>query len=94
MSEKLTHTVISVLGKDRSGIVAKVSGILAEANANIDDIRQGVLGNIFSMTMLVTLDEEVEDFDSVQSKLAAAGDELGLQITIQREEVFRFMYRI
>lgn len=86
--------VVSVLGKDRSGIVAKISTVLAECGANIDDISQTILDDIFSMTMLVTLDGEVAVFNTVQEKLDAAGAELGVQVIIQREDVFQFMYKI
>ena len=65
--------VISVLGKDRSGIVAAVAVVLAECGANIDDISQTILNDIFSMTMLTTLDTEKADFDTVQDKLKAVG---------------------
>ena len=58
--------VISVLGKDRSGIVAAISAVLAEKGANIDDISQTILDEIFSMTMLVRLNIEVADFNTVQ----------------------------
>ena len=86
--------VLSVLGGDCVGIVANVSRVLAEAHANIEDIRQTIIGGIFSMTMLVTVDEESTAFDVLQKKLAEVGDEMGLQITLQREDVFRFMHRI
>ena len=86
--------VISVLGKDRSGIVAAVSVALAECGANIDDISQTILGDMFSMTMLTTLDTEEADFNAVQEKLEGVAAELGVQITIQREDVFQFMYKI
>lgn len=86
--------VLSVLGKDRSGIVAAVSGILAQKGANIDDISQTILDGIFSMTMLVDLDPKVADFNEVQEALEQAGQELGVQIIIQREDVFQFMYKI
>ncbi|WP_251212352.1 ACT domain-containing protein [Adlercreutzia murintestinalis] len=88
--------VISVLGKDRTGIVAAVATVLTECGANIDDINQTILGEdeIFSMTMLVTLVPEAADFNTVQERLNAAGRELGTQITIQREDVFRFMHEI
>lgn len=88
--------VISVLGKDRRGIVADVAQVLKESGANLDDIRQTLLGEgeIFSMTMLVTLDEEVADFNTTQERLAKVGEELGVQITFQREDVFQFMYKI
>jgi ACT domain-containing protein len=86
--------VISVLGKDRSGIVAAVAVALGDAGANIDDISQTILGEMFSMTMLVTLKPEVADFNAVQEKLDAVAADLGVQITIQREDVFQFMYKL
>jgi ACT domain-containing protein len=90
----LTPAILSVLGEDCVGIVAKVSAALAESGANIEDIRQTIIGNIFSMTMLVTVDEEATPFDEVQARLAEIGTRMGLQITLQREDVFRFMHRI
>ena len=86
--------VISVLGKDTTGIVAKVATTLLECGANIDDISQTLLGDIFSMTMMVTLNLEVADFNTTQERLRAAGEEIGVQITIQREDVFQAMYSI
>ncbi len=86
--------VISVLGKDRSGIVAAISNVLAQKGANIDDISQTLLDDIFSMTMLVRLDTEVAEFNEVQEALAQVGDDLGVQVILQREDVFQFMYKI
>ncbi len=86
--------VISVLGKDRAGIVAAISGVLAEKGANIDDISQTILDDIFSMTMLVRLNPEIADFNAVQEALTLAGESLGVQVIIQREDVFQFMYKI
>jgi ACT domain-containing protein len=89
-----TPAVLSVLGSDCVGIVAAVSGALAEAHANIEDIRQTIIGGIFSMTMLVTVDEDATTFEELQKRLAEIGDTMNLQITLQREDVFRFMHRI
>ena len=89
-----TPAVLTVLGEDRVGIVAAVSAALAEANTNIEDIRQTILGHIFSMTMLVTVDEDHLPFDELQKRLGQIAHDLGLQITLQREDVFRFMHRI
>ncbi len=89
-----TKAVISVLGKDRTGIVATVSSTLYECNVNIDDIRQTLLSDVFSMTMLVTLDESKASFDEVQRRLEKDGEELGMQIRLQRRDVFDFMYKI
>lgn len=88
--------VISVLGKDSTGIVAAVATTLAECSANIDDISQTILGEeeIFSMTMLITLRPEQCDFNTVQERLEAVSKRLGMQITIQREDVFQFMYQV
>lgn len=86
--------VVSVLGKDRSGIVAEVATALAACGANIDDISQTILDDIFSMTMLTTLDTEKADFNTVQERLAKISDDLGMQIIIQREDVFQYMYKI
>lgn len=86
--------VLSVLGQDRPGIVAGVATILTECGANIDDISQTILGNMFSMTMLTTLNVDVADFDTVQDKLHAEAERLGVQITLQREDVFQYMYKI
>ncbi len=88
--------VVSVLGKDRTGIVAAVATVLTECNANIDDISQTILGEgeIFSMTMLVTLAPEVCGFNEVQDKLTKVGEDLGIQVIIQREDVFQMMYSV
>ncbi len=89
-----TPAILSVLGEDRVGIVAAISRILADAGANIEDIRQTIINGIFSMTMLVTVDEERTPFDELQRRLAEAGEQTGVQVTLQREDVFRYMHRI
>lgn len=88
--------VISVLGKDRSGVVAAIAGVLADCGANIDDISQTILGEgrMFSMTMMVSLDVTTADFNTVQERLTATGETLGMQVLIQREDVFQAMYQI
>ena len=89
-----TPAILSVLGEDSVGIVAAVSSVLSESHANIEDIRQTIIGGIFSMTMLITVDEDATPFDAVQKRLAEVGERMRLQITLQREDVFRFMHRI
>ncbi|MHB9004674.1 MAG: ACT domain-containing protein [Coriobacteriia bacterium] len=89
-----TPAILSVLGEDRVGIVAGVSRSLAEANANIEDIRQTIISGVFSMTMLITVDEDAVPFDELQRRLTEVGNEIGVQITLQREDVFRFMHRV
>ena len=85
-------TVITVLGKDRPGIIAAVSKTCADNGATIMDIRQSVMEDIFSMTMKVTLLQD--NFNVVQEALAKDAETLGVQIQIQRQEVFDFMYNL
>jgi len=89
-----TRAILSVLGEDKVGIVAAVSAALAETGTNIEDIRQTILSGMFSMTMLVTVDEDLHPFEEVQARLAEVAEQIGMQITLQREDVFRFMHRV
>jgi ACT domain-containing protein len=89
-----TRAVLSVLGADRVGIVAAVSTSLAENSVNIEDIRQTIIADVFSMTMLVTVDEDAHPFEDVQARLVEVAERIGMQITLQREDVFRFMHRV
>jgi ACT domain-containing protein len=74
--------------------VARVATTLTRCEANIDDISQTILGEMFSMTMLVTLDEELAPFERVQECLHEDSEAIGMQITLQRQDVFDFMYKI
>ena len=86
--------IVSVLGTDRPGIIATVSKVLYEGGANILDISQTVLGdNMFVMTAWVEIANE-SNFPALKSALEAAGQELGMEIRIQREEIFNSMFRI
>ena len=86
--------VISVLGKDKVGIIAKVSTLLADNKININDISQTILDDIFTMIMLVDLqDHEIENSD-ITEKLNALGEKLGVTITIQHTDLFDKMHRI
>ena len=94
MSEKTKNNraIISVLGADRSGIVAAVATLLAENNVNILDISQTILQGMFTMTMLADLGEA--DFSLIHDGLDKLSGSLGVQVTIQREDVFKFMSRL
>ena len=89
-----TRTVISVLGADRTGIVAALATTLANYGASIDDISQTIMGGIFVMTMMVTLNDQQGSFNQVQDALAKNAEELNLQVTIQRADVFKVMHEI
>ena len=84
--------VVSVLGTDKKGIIAKVSGILYEADANILDISQTIVSGLFSMILIA--DITGCSFDDLKSRLDALGEALGVQIRIQRSEIFEAMHQI
>jgi len=88
------RAILTVLGSDRSGIVAAVAGALAEHDVNILDISQTILQGVFTMTMLVDLTDATASFQELQERFQGVSKELGVQITLQREEVFRYMYRL
>ena len=92
----MSKVIITVVGKDTVGIIAKVCTYLAGKQVNILDISQTILGEgrMFSMTMMVTLDTTIADFNTVQERLTATGETLGMQVLIQREDVFQAMYQI
>lgn len=95
MSDETKSTeraIISVLGADRSGIVAAVASLLAERDVNILDISQTILQGMFTMTMLVDL--AGADFSQIHDGFDVLSKQLGVQIAIQREDVFKFMYRL
>lgn len=86
--------VITVLGPNRSGIVAAVSSLLAEEKVDIRDITQSILGDVFTMTMLASLAGATCDFAQLQNRLEKLGEDEGLHIYLQREDVFDFMHRL
>jgi ACT domain-containing protein len=86
--------VITVVGKDRVGIIAAVSTALAEHRVNILDISQTILQDYFTMIMLVELDSERIAIADLADKLNAVGNTLGLQIRIQHDAIFTAMHRI
>jgi ACT domain-containing protein len=88
------RAVITVLGCDRVGIIAAITAILAETNTNILDISQTILSDIFSMIMLVDLSASTADAREIHNMLNEKGKELGVEIRMQREEIFRSMHRI
>ena len=88
------RAVITVIGKDMVGILAKVSNICFEKNINIIDVTQTVLDNLFAMIMLVDVTKMNIDFDSLKEKLDDAGKEMGLSIHIMREEIFASMHNV
>lgn len=88
------HVVITVMGHDRVGIVAAVSKALAECNANIVDISQTILQDIFAMILMVEVSESSKNLLEIQDVMAETGKKLGVNIVVQHEDIFRYMHRI
>ncbi len=89
------RAVISVMGKDRPGIIARISAGLYESNVNILDLEQTVMRDeLFVMTMLVDLAGMSKPFRALQEKLDEAAGEMGIQVKLQREEIFKSMHRV
>ncbi|MBN1413362.1 MAG: ACT domain-containing protein [Spirochaetales bacterium] len=88
------RAIITVVGRDRVGIIAGISAFLAESNVNILDISQTILQEYFTMMMIVDLAGSKMDTDELREKLVASGESLGLSITLQLEQVFKAMHRI
>ena len=87
-------TIVSVIGKDAVGIISEVSAVCAECNANIVDITQSVLQDMFVMVMLTELDESKDSFSVFSEKMKRIGESKGLDIRVMREDVFNSMHRI
>jgi ACT domain-containing protein len=89
-----THVVVTVMGNDRVGIVAGITKVLAECKANIVDISQTILQDIFAMILLVDITESGKDLLGLEEALQKAGLELGVKIVVQHQDIFRYMHRI
>ena len=88
------RAVITVIGKDMVGILAKVSAVCAKENVNVTEVTQSILQDLFAMIMLVDLDKCTVPFPAFKEALAACAEELGMEIQVQREEIFHSMHRI
>ncbi|HIU46290.1 MAG TPA: ACT domain-containing protein [Candidatus Fimadaptatus faecigallinarum] len=88
------RAIITVLGRDKIGIIAAVSGALAQGHANILDINQTIIQDMFTMAMLVDYSQMEPSFDDMRQQLAALGEEMGIEIRMQRKEIFDAMHRV
>lgn len=90
----MNNAIVTVVGGDKVGIIAKVSGFLAERDINIEDISQTVLSGNFVMMMMVNLSSSKKALDEVKKELTALGDSLNVSISIMHEKVFSAMHRV
>ncbi|MBR6934971.1 MAG: ACT domain-containing protein [Clostridia bacterium] len=86
--------VLTVIGKDRVGIIAALSRILAEANCNILDISQTTMDDIFTMTMLVDVTDVKGGFGPLAETLKKVGDDMGLRVQLCHVDIFNAMHKI
>ena len=90
----MNKTIITVVGKDSVGIIAKVCTYLSNNKVNILDISQTIVQEYFNMMMIADTSEAPKDFGVLSQELAQVGEEIGVVIKMQREEIFNMMHRI
>ena len=90
----MNKVIITVVGKDTVGIIGKVCTYLAENHANILDISQTIVQGFFNMMMIVDMEKATASFESVAAGLDQIGEEIGVSVKCQREEIFTKMHRI
>ncbi|MGM9652386.1 MAG: ACT domain-containing protein [Eubacteriales bacterium] len=88
------RAVLSVVGRDRVGILAQVSQACAACNANIVDVTQSVLQDMFVMVMLVDITDISVDFPALTKKMNELGESIGMVIHVMHEDIFNSMHRI
>ena len=94
MAESSNRVIVTVVGHDRTGIIAETSRVLADAGVNIVDISQTLMGEFFVMIMMADLAGATLSLEQIKARLAAKGTELGMRIDVQHEDVFKFMHRV
>ncbi|MEG1778983.1 MAG: ACT domain-containing protein [Oscillospiraceae bacterium] len=88
------RAVVTVIGKDKVGILSKVSAECAKCNANVVEVTQSVLQEMFAMVMMVDLTQLNCDFAQLKQSLGNMGDDMGLSIHVMHEDIFNSMHRI
>jgi ACT domain-containing protein len=86
--------VVTIVGKDRVGIIAMVSNILAENNVNILNINQNILDGFFNMVMIAETSESKMSLKDLQQVLRQKGEEINLEIKAQHQDIFNIMHKI
>lgn len=90
----MKKAIITVIGQDRVGIIAKVCTYLAETQVNVLDISQTIVSGYFNMMMIVDVADAAVPYDTLGGQLEAVGSEIGCIIKIQLEDIFNMMHRI
>lgn len=90
----MNKSILSVVGKDRAGIIAHICSYLAESNVNILDITQTIVDGFFNMMMICDTSNATKEFNQITEDLDGIGKKLGILIKFQREDIFEQMQRI
>ena len=88
------RVVLTVIGKDKVGIIAGVSNTLAECNINIININQNIMQGFFNMVLIADMSEATVSLQEAKEKVHALGEKLGVEIRMQSEEIFTAMHRV
>jgi len=91
---KEERVIVTALGRDRIGIVSGISAVLADHNTNIIELTSSEMDGSFVMVMLVDIVDSDVSIIELQNILKKKGEEIGVQVTVQHEDVFKFMHRI
>ena len=94
MADQVKKAVITVVGKDTVGIIAKVCTYLSDSKVNVLDISQTIVDGFFNMMMIVDIKDLGAEFTEMQEKLSEIGQDIGVDIRCQKAEIFEMMHRI
>jgi len=87
-------SIITVVGKDQVGIIARITNYLYETNVNIEDITQSIVAGFFNMMMIVDTSASSKEFLALSQELEELGKKIGVMVKLQKEEIFNSMQRI
>ncbi|NMA68378.1 MAG: ACT domain-containing protein [Desulfitobacterium sp.] len=93
-NESSNRVIISILGKDQIGIIAWMTGRLAEKSINVLDLSQTIIQGFFTMIMIVDVSQATVSLANLTEQLQREGAERGLKVNVQHEDIFEFMHRI
>ncbi len=94
MNTEDNKIIITIIGADKIGIVAKITAILAECKVNIEDIKQSIMQDFFVMFMLAETSQASMPFSEIKDKITQAGEEMHMEIWVQKKQIFDKMHTI
>ncbi len=89
-----TRIIVAAFGKDRPGVVASITAVLAELNCSVEDISQTLMQEFFSMIMVVNITNCPIDFSALRDRIQSTESQLGMKVYVMHEDIFQYMHRI